>query len=100
MGGASVVSFEISRGAKDVLICDSELHLAGSRFTRTYAHQVGWRPCNVDVLRRACELFVGTMDYAAFCNASRDKAKNEGQNTTRTIYRLSVVGRRSAPTTD
>ena len=68
-----------------------DARVTANPFTRTYAHQVGWRPCDVDVLRRACELFVGTMDYAAFCNASRDKAKNEGQNTTRTIYRFDVV---------
>ena len=68
-----------------------DARVTANPFMRTYAHQVGWRPCDVDLLRRACELFVGTMDYAAFCNASRDKAKNEGQNTTRTIYRFDVV---------
>ena len=60
-----------------------------SPFTRKYAHQVGWRPCDVEVLRQAAQLFVGTMDYKGFCNASRDKSKEDG-NTTRTIRRFDV----------
>lgn len=68
-----------------------DARVTANPFTRAYAHQVGWRPCDVDRLRQACACFVGTMDYAAFCNASRDKAKNEEQNTTRTIHRFDVV---------
>lgn len=68
-----------------------DARVTANPFRRAYAHQVGWRPCDVDRLRQACACFVGTMDYAAFCNASRDKAKNEEQNTTRTIHRFDVV---------
>ena len=60
-----------------------------SPFTRKYAHQVGWRPCDVELLRQAAQLFVGTMDYKGFCNTSRDKS-NEDRNTTRTIRRFDV----------
>jgi len=60
-------------------------------FSRKYAHQVGWKPPDLDILRQACSMLVGTMDYQSFCNTSRDKAKNETQNTVRTIYRMDVV---------
>jgi tRNA pseudouridine38-40 synthase len=41
-------------------------------------------------MRRAARQFVGTMDYAGFCNASRD-ATRAGRSTTRTIHRFDVV---------
>jgi len=60
-----------------------------SPFSRKYAHRVGWRPPDVDLLRRACALFVGTMDFKSFANVSRDKSKAD-QNTVRTIRRFDV----------
>lgn len=60
-------------------------------FSRKYAHNVGWKPPDLDVLRRACSMLVGTMDYRSFCNTSKDHKKPEYVSTTRTIYRMDVV---------
>ena len=60
-------------------------------FARAYACQCGWRACDVDALRRACQYFVGTRDFRAFANTSRDKpTSDEDLNTTRTIFRFDV----------
>ena len=62
---------------------------AADPFTRRYALHVGWRPPDMDRLRAAAAVLVGTHDFSAFANKSRDK--NLVRDPVRTIYRFDVV---------
>ena len=59
-------------------------------FERRYALHVGWRPPDLDKLRAATSAFVGTHDFSAFSNKSRD-GKSKERDPTRSIYRFDVV---------
>lgn len=58
-------------------------------FTRRHALHVGWRPPDMDRLRAAADVLVGTHDFSAFANKSRDKTMV--RDPVRTIYRFDVV---------
>ena len=58
-------------------------------FTRRHALHVGWRPPDMDRLRAAAAVLVGTHDFSAFANKSRDKTVV--RDPVRTIYRFDVV---------
>jgi len=61
-----------------------------SPFHRTTALSVGYRKYDMKLLEEACKVFVGTHDFAAFMNRSRD-GKNLERNSERTIYSFDVV---------
>ena len=58
-------------------------------FTRRHALHCGWRPPDVRRLRAAAAALVGTHDFSAFSNKSRDASAV--RDPTRTIYRFDVV---------
>jgi len=64
--------------------------LPHSPFHRTTAFSVGYREYDMKLLEEACKVFVGTHDFAAFMNRSRD-GKNLERNSERTIYSFDVV---------
>ena len=64
--------------------------LPHSPFHRTTALSVGYREYDMKLLEEACKVFVGTHDFAAFMNRSRD-GKNLERNSERTIYSFDVI---------
>jgi len=64
--------------------------LPHSPFHRTTALSVGYREYDMKLLEEACKVFVGTHDFAAFMNRSRD-GKNLERNSERTIYSIDVI---------
>lgn len=66
-----------------------DTRLALDPFTRRHALHVGWRPPDLDRLRAAAAVLVGTHDFSAFANNSRDGGA--ARDPVRTIYRFDVV---------
>ena len=64
--------------------------LPHSPFHRKTALSVGYREYDMKLLEEACKVFVGTHDFAAFMNRSRD-GKNLERNSERTIYSFDVI---------
>lgn len=58
-------------------------------FTRKHAMHCGWKPPDMERLRAAAAVLVGTHDFSAFSNQSRDASVV--RDPTRTIYRFDVV---------
>jgi tRNA pseudouridine38-40 synthase len=58
-------------------------------FVRRHALHCGWKPPDVEKLREAAGVFVGTHDFTSFSNKSRDKTVV--RSPTRTIFRFDVV---------
>ena len=58
-------------------------------FVRRHALHCGWKPPDVEKLREAAGVFVGTHDFTSFSNKSRDK--NVVRSPRRTIFRFDVV---------
>ena len=59
-------------------------------FTRRHALHVGWKPPDMERLKLAAAELVGTHDFSAFSNKSRD-APEKARDPVRTIYRFDVV---------
>jgi tRNA pseudouridine38-40 synthase len=64
--------------------------LPSSPFHRTRALSVGYREYDLELIEQACKIFIGTHDFSAFMNRSRD-GKNLESNSERTIYSFDVV---------
>lgn len=62
-------------------------------FMRRHAFHCGWRkrPPTARALRDAAAPLVGTHDFSAFANASRDASARGKRDPTRTIFRFDVV---------
>jgi tRNA pseudouridine38-40 synthase len=61
------------------------LDSATNPFTRLYSTHVPY-PLDCDLLKKACEFFIGTHDFTSFTNKS-----HLGINCIRTIYRIDIV---------